>query len=187
MADAKVLQRDVIHRGRVFELAVERVRLPDDREVRLDVLRHPGAAAIVPLTDAGEILLLRQFRHAAGGYLWEIPAGTLERDEQPRACAERELVEEAGMRAREMIALGEIVPVPGYSTERIHLFLARGLSPADQKLDDDELIAEVRPIPVAEALRWLADGTLVDAKSAVAIARAHERGLLAPATAEARS
>jgi ADP-ribose diphosphatase len=187
MPDAKVLQRDVIHRGRVFELAVERVRLPNGREVRLDVLRHPGAAAIVPLTDAGEILLLHQFRHAAGGYLWEIPAGTLERGEEPGACAERELIEEAGMRAREMIALGEVVPVPGYSTERIHLFLARGLSPADQKLDEDELIAEVRPVPVAEVLRWLADGTLIDAKSAVAIARAHERGLLASANPKGRS
>lgn len=173
-----MLHREVVHRGRVFELGTERVRLPDDREVTLDVIRHPGAAAIVPLTDAGEVLLLQQFRHAAGGYLWEIPAGTLEPGEEPLACAERELIEEAGVRAGEMIALGEIVPVPGYSTERIHLFLARGLSPLAQKLDADELIAEVRAIPAAEVVRWLADGTLIDAKSAVAIARARERGLL---------
>lgn len=178
MAGRGVLRREVVHRGRVFELGVERVELPDGREVSLDVLHHPGASAVLPLASDGTILMIRQFRHAAGGYLWEIPAGTLDPGEAPVACAHRELVEEAGVHADEMVSLGEILPVPGYSTERIHLFLARGLHVAAQCLDADELIAEVRPVPVAEVVAWLADGSLVDAKSAVAVARARERGLL---------
>jgi ADP-ribose pyrophosphatase len=178
MPPAAVLNRRVVHAGRVFEVAVERVRLPNGVEVDLDVLRHPGAAAIVPVTDAGEIVLLRQFRHAAGGELWEIPAGTLDAGEEPLDCARRELEEETGMRAADLVALGDVVPVPGYSTERIHLFLARGLTRAEQGLDEDELISEVRAVPAAQALRWVADGTICDAKSAVAICRARERGLL---------
>jgi ADP-ribose pyrophosphatase len=175
---ASVLERRVVHQGRVFELAVERVRLPNGVEVSLDVLRHPGAAAIVPLTDAGEVLLLRQFRHAAGGEIWEIPAGTLAPGETPLACAGRELEEETGMRAGELVSLGDIVPVPGYSTERIHLYLARRLSASQQGLDEDELISEVRAVPAAQAVRWVVDGIIVDAKSAAAICRARERGLL---------
>ncbi|HZR80597.1 MAG TPA: NUDIX hydrolase [Candidatus Binatia bacterium] len=180
---ANVVRRRVVHEGRVFEVAIETVRLPNGVQVDLDVLRHRGAAAIVPVTDAGEIVLLRQFRHAAGGELWEIPAGTLDAGEKPEACAHRELVEETGMRAREMIDLGEIVPVPGYSTERIRLYLARGLTPAKQALDEDELISEVRLVPASEAARWAVDGTIVDAKSVVGICRARERGLLAIAPA----
>ena len=122
--------------------------------------------------------MIRQFRHAADGFLWEIPAGTLDPGESPVDCAHRELAEEARVRAVEMIPLGEILPVPGYSTERIHLFLARGLEAADGRLDADELIAEVRPVPVGEVIAWLRDGSLVDAKSSVAVARARERGLL---------
>lgn len=179
MPPANVLSSRVVHRGRIFELAVDRVRLPNGTEASLEILHHPGAAAVVPLTDDGCILLLRQFRHAVGGELWEIPAGTLGAGEAPAACARRELTEEAGVRAAELVELGEIVPVPGYSTERIHLFLARGLGPAQQSLDDDEVIGEVRAVPAPEALRWVVDGRIVDAKSAVAICRARERGLLA--------
>jgi ADP-ribose pyrophosphatase len=178
MSEATILQRRVVHTGRVFELAVESVRLPNGVAVDLDVLRHPGAAAILPLTDAGEVLLIRQFRHAAGGEIWEIPAGTLNRGEKPFDCAHRELEEEVGMRAAELVELGEIVPVPGYSTERIHLYLARSLTASKQGLDADELISEVRAVPAVEAVRWVVDGTIVDAKSAVAICRARERGLL---------
>jgi len=178
MSPGTILERKVIHRGRVFELGAERVLLPDGREVALDVLRHPGASAILPLTDDGSILMIRQFRHAVDGFLWEIPAGTLDAGEAPLACAHRELAEEARVRASEMLPLGEIVPVPGYSTARIHLFLARGLVAADGRLDEDELITEVRPVPVAEVVGWLRDGSLIDAKSAVALARARERGLL---------
>jgi ADP-ribose diphosphatase len=173
-----VLSRRELHRGRVFTIGVERVRLPNGAETDLEIIRHPGASAIVPLTAQGEILMIRQFRHAADGYIWEIPAGTLAQGEEPLACAHRELEEEAGVRAAEMVELGYILPAPGYASERIFLFLARDLTPARQQFDADEVIAEVRAVPVDEAVRWVADGSVVDAKSAVAILRARERGLL---------
>ncbi|MEW6272480.1 MAG: NUDIX hydrolase [Thermodesulfobacteriota bacterium] len=178
MSRAVVLSRKEIHRGRILDIGIERVRLPSGAETDLEVIRHPGAAAVVPLTERGEILLLHQFRHAVDGMLWEIPAGTLASGESPRDCALRELVEEAGTSAGELLDLGEVVPAPGYTTERIRLFLARSLTPASQNLDDDEVIAEVRPVPVEDVVRKIADGEIVDAKSVVAICRAHERGLL---------
>jgi ADP-ribose pyrophosphatase len=172
------LSRRPIHRGRVLDIGIERARLPNGVTTDLEIVRHPGAAAVVPINADGSVLLIRQYRYAAGGFLWEIPAGTLEPGEEPRVCALRELVEEAGVRAGELIDLGEVVPVPGYSTERISLFAARGLSPASQKLDRDELIEEIRRVPAEEVARMLADGTLIDAKSCVALSRARERGLL---------
>jgi ADP-ribose pyrophosphatase len=178
MSGAVVLSRKQIHRGRVLDIGVERVRLPGGVETDLEMIRHPGASAIVPLTATGEIILVHQFRHAADGMLWEIPAGTLAPDEQPLACAQRELEEETGMRAAELLDLGFILPAPGYTNERIHLFLARGLTPATQKLDVDEVITEIRPVPVADVLRSIAAAELIDAKSVVAICRAQARGLL---------
>jgi ADP-ribose pyrophosphatase len=182
MSTARLIDRRTVLRGRVFEVGVERVNLPNGLEVQLEILRHPGAAAVVPLTDAGEVLLLRQYRYAAGEFLWEIPAGTLEDGESPESCARRELEEEAGVRAREIIELGPIVPVPGYSTERIWLYAARGLEASLQQLERDELVTEVRPTPIDEALRWLSDGTIVDAKTAVALFRAQARSLLGNAS-----
>jgi len=178
MSSAVVLSRKQIHRGRILDIGIERVRLPTGVEAELEMIRHPGAAAVVPLTERGEILLVHQFRHAAGGMLWEIPAGTLAPGETPRACALRELEEEAAMTARELVELGDVLPAPGYTTERIHLFLATGLSASVQKLDEDEVITEVRPVPVAEVLARIASGEIDDAKSVVAVCRARERGLL---------
>jgi ADP-ribose pyrophosphatase len=182
MAESRVLERRSVLKGRVFDIGVERVALPNGVEAQLEILHHPGAAAVVPVTKKGEIILVRQYRHAAGAYLWEIPAGTLEKDEAPERCAARELEEEAGVRASELIDLGTVVPVPGYSTEQIWLFVARGLQPATQKLDRDELVTDVRATPVGEVLRWLVDGTINDAKTAVAIFRAQARGLLGAAS-----
>lgn len=181
MSRAVVLSRRPVHQGRVLDIGVERVRLPSGVETDLEMIRHPGASAIVPLTAKGEILLVHQFRHAADGMLWEVPAGTLAPGEEPIACAHRELEEEAGVRAAEMIDLGYILPAPGYTDERIHLFLARGLAPAAQNLDTDEVITDVRAVPVAEVLRQIASSELIDAKSVVAICRAEARGLLAAA------
>jgi ADP-ribose pyrophosphatase len=179
MPSSRLIERRLVLKGRVFEIGVDRVVLPNGLEVQLEILRHPGAAAVVPLTDAGEVLLLRQYRYASGEFLWEIPAGTLEDGEEPEHCAGRELEEEAGVRAGELVDLGPMVPVPGYSTERIWLYLARGLRPALQRLERDELVTEVRATPIDEALRWLVDGTIVDAKTAIALFRAQALGLLA--------
>lgn len=178
MSTARLLDRQPILRGRVFDLGVERVVLPNGIETKLEILRHPGAAAVVPLTDDGKVLLLRQYRYAADEELWEIPAGTLEQGEAPDRCALRELEEEAGVAASELVDLGEVVPVPGYSTERIWLFAARGLRPCEQRLERDELVTEVRATPAEEVLRWLVDGSIIDAKTSVALFRAQARGLL---------
>jgi len=152
--------------------------LPGGAETDLEILRHPGAAAIVAVTDDEEVVLIRQYRHAVGDYLWEIPAGTRDGEEDPLACARRELTEETGFTAQSWTELGEMLPAPGYASERIYLYLARGLGRAAQKLDEDEVITDVTRIPAGQALRWVTDGTLIDAKSAVALCRAHERGLL---------
>lgn len=178
MADSRVIERRTILQGRVLDVGVERVQLPGGRETELEVLRHPGAAAILALTPANEVVLIRQYRHSAGEYLWEVPAGTREADEPPLDCARRELTEETGFSAQDWTELGEMLPAPGYATEKIHLYLARGLERAEQKLDVDEVITDVRPVPVPEALRWVADGTVSDAKTAVALCRAQLRGLL---------
>ncbi len=170
----KVHDRQLLHRGRVFDFTLETITLENDETVTLEVIRHPGAAAIVAMTDTGALLLLRQYRHAVGGTIWEIPAGTLNDGESPEDCARRELIEETGYAARTWKRLGEITPVPGYSDERIHLFLATDLSPDRQRLDRDELI-QVRSVSVKDALEMIDDGRIQDAKSIAALALAHRR------------
>ena len=132
--------------------------------VDLEVVRHPGAAAIVPIQADGTILMLSQYRHAIGHRIWEIPAGTLDPDEDPEYCAKRELVEETGFSAREWVKLGEITPLPGYSNERIHLYLARQLEAATQKLDEDEIL-DVHQRPFDEVIEMVDNGQIMDAKS----------------------
>ena len=178
MSEARVLERRPVMQGRVFEIAVERVALPGGRETTLEILHHPGAAAIVAVNGRDEVLLIRQFRHAAGGELWEIPAGTRDAGEEPLECARRELIEETGFAAGRWEDLGSMLPVPGYSTEQIYLYFARDLEERAQALDEDEVIAEVRAVPAAQALAWASDGTIVDAKTIVGLFRAQRRGLL---------
>jgi len=155
-----------IYRGRIVDLRVERVTLPNGTAVDLELMHHPGASAVVAVDDDGRVVLLRQYRHAAGGYLWELPAGVLDApDEPPRACAARELTEEAGVEADELTHLGTILTTPGFCDERIHLFLARGLRPAAQRHDADEVIAEIARLPFAEALAMIRRGEIVDGKT----------------------
>jgi len=154
----------VLYRGRVFELVREAVTLPNGHHAALEIIRHPGAAAVVALTGEKEVLLLHQYRHAVGGFIWEIPAGTLEKEESPLACAQRELVEEAGFSAQSWQTLTVITPVPGYSTECVHLFLATDLETATQSLDKDEVI-EVHRVPWSDALEMARDGRIRDAKT----------------------
>lgn len=156
-----------IHRGRVVRLVVETIVLPNGHRMDLEVVRHPGAAAIVALTETDEVLLVRQFRHAAGGFIYEVPAGKLD-GEDPEACARRELAEEAGVEAARMEKLGAIVTTPGFSDEVIHLFLARDLRPAKQELEPDEVLT-VERVPFARALEMCARGELCDAKSMCAL------------------
>jgi ADP-ribose pyrophosphatase len=178
MSAAKLKSRKRIHAGRVFDFELREVELPNGVDCRLEVIVHPGAAAILPVTDAGEILLLRQYRHAAGGEIWEIPAGTREKGEEPIACARRELAEEAGVVANDYVDLGDCLPLAAYSTERIHLFLARGLHEVEQQLEQDEVITEVTALPVARVGEMILAGEIADAKTIIAFARGQLGGWL---------
>jgi ADP-ribose pyrophosphatase len=153
---AETLERVILHKGRVFSLVREKVALENGVTMDLDIVRHPGAAAMVPL--------IRQYRHAAGGFIWEIPAGTLDPDETPVECAKRELVEEIGYSADTWHKLGEITPVPGYSDERIHIFCAMDLSPAIQHLDRDEIL-NVHEVRFEDAVKMVERGEIGDAKT----------------------
>jgi len=153
-----------IYRGRIVDLRLEEVTLPNTLTVTMEMIRHPGAAAVVPLDDEGGVTLIHQFRHAAGGFIWEIPAGKLDGDEAPIACAARELREEAGLAAGELIRLGSILTAPGFCDERIHLFLARQLHPVAQQLEHDEVLT-VQRMPLAAALEMIRSGAIEDAKS----------------------
>lgn len=164
-----------IHRGRVFELHVDGVTLENGVTVDMDVIRHPGAAAIVPLTAQGGVLLIRQFRYAVGADIWEIPAGTMNPGESPLDCARRELEEEVGILAAEWSPLGEITPLPSCSDEVIHIFAARRHAPGRQRLDADELL-ETREMPFDTALSMIAAGAIRDAKTIAALLLA-ARGL----------
>ena len=157
----------VVHRGRSITVQVEEAVLPNGRTVELDVVRHPGASAIVPFEDAHTVLLIRQFRHAAGGFIWEIPAGKLDGD-SPEVCARKELAEEAGRSAGKLVRLSSIFTTPGFTDEVIHLFAAFDLTLVPQALEPDEVI-EVVPTPLARALEMIYAGELRDAKSALAL------------------
>lgn len=165
-------ERRSIYRGRVLDLWIDRVELPNGATAELEVVRHPGAAAMVPLTEAGEVLLVRQYRHATAGWLLEVPAGKLDPGEEPIDCARRELEEEVGARAQELVPLGSIWASPGFTDERIWLFLARQLAAAEQALDADEVLT-VERLDLADAVRRVHSGEICDAKSVCALLRAH--------------
>jgi len=151
-----------------LEFALERVCLPNRTEIELEMVRHPGAAAVVPFINEQEILLIHQYRWATGGWIYEIPAGKLRPDESPRQCAERELAEEIGQRAGKLQSLGSIWTVPGFSDELIHLFMASDLSAVPIAHDPDELI-EIRRVPLHNVFEMVLQGDLCDSKSLSAL------------------
>jgi len=161
---AKVNKCSTIHQGRVFTLVSENITLDNGETIDIDILRHPGASAMIPLYGEDTLILLRQYRHAVGGYIWEIPAGTHQPPESPLACAKRELIEETGFSAAEWQSLGEITPVPAYADERIHIFLARELAPAKQNLDRDEML-DVHQISFDDAVKMIHRGEIQDSKT----------------------
>lgn len=161
---AKVNNRTTIHQGKVFELIRENVTLENGTTTDVEFIEHPGATAVIPFLDDNRIVLLKQYRHALKKYIWEIPAGTLDPREEIISCAKRELIEETGYSARQWHRLGEITPVPGYSDERIHIFLAAQLQPAEQNPDDDEVI-QVQAVDFLKAIEMIGDGEIQDAKS----------------------
>lgn len=168
------VKRTVLHHGRIGEFGIEEVTLPNGQDVRLEILRHPGAAAVVPLHADGTVSLLRQHRHAAGGTIWEIPAGKLDPGEAPDACARRELTEEAGLVAGELTHLSSILTTPAFTDEVIHLYVATGLTEAPPSPEADEIL-EVFRMPLADALGLIRRGELTDAKTMCALLLVAER------------
>jgi ADP-ribose pyrophosphatase len=168
--------RKNIYQGRVVNLNLETVRLPNGATVELEIIHHPGAAAIVPMKDEETVLLIRQYRHAAGGYILEIPAGTLRPGEDPGACAARELEEEIGFRPSALEPLATFFTTPGFTDEVIHIYKATGLTPGKQNLDHDEVL-EVVELPLREAIGRIGDGTIRDGKTIVGLQVAFLRGL----------
>ncbi len=158
-----------LYRGKLVHLTAETVRLPNGHEVELEIVRHPGASAVAAVDDEGGVTLLRQYRHAVGGYLWEVPAGKLEPGETPESCAARELREEAGLSADRLVSTGAIVTCPGFCDELIHLFVATGLRRVPSARAADEVIETVRSVPLADAVAMIATGEIRDAKTIAAL------------------
>ena len=159
--------------GRVINLDIDQVRFPNGKVGELEMIRHSGASAVLPfLGDPGSedpvILLIRQYRYAADGFIYEIPAGRLEAGEPPEECAVRELREETGCTAAKMEHLYTMYTTPGFTDEKIHLFVATGLVRGDSALEQDEFV-EVVPTSMSAALRLIKDGTINDAKTALSI------------------
>jgi ADP-ribose pyrophosphatase len=162
-----------VYSGRIVKLDIDTVRFPDGSVGEMEMIRHPGAAAVVPVAADGDtadptILLIRQYRYAAEGPVWEVPAGRLDPGEDPERCALRELEEEAGARAERIERLTTIYTTPGFLDERIHLFAAHGLSAVPHRREADEFM-EVVPLSLSRILGMIRDGEMVDGKSIVAV------------------
>jgi len=164
----KNLESKILHQGRVFSLRRDRVRMPDGLEASLDIIDHPPAVTLVPVDDEGQILFVRQYRHAIGSEILELPAGVMEAGEPPEVSARREIREETGMSAASLQLLGEFYQVPGYSTEYMYVYLAQGLQPDPLPGDDDEYIT-VERMPVSQAYQMAKMGEIKDAKTLAAL------------------
>ena len=168
---------ETVFRGRIFDVVDDTVRLPTGSETHRLTVTHPGAVVIIPQMQDGTLLLIRQYRHSVRSMLLEFPAGTLEINELPLACAKREICEEVGYSASDWIELGTQYPAPGFCSEVQFGFLARELIPHREQGDEDEII-EIQPMSVAELDQAISDGEMQDAKSMALYARAKSRGLL---------
>ena len=161
--------RERIYEGKVVNLSIDEVTLPNGAVARLEVMQHPGAAAAVPLHEDGTVTILRQYRHAVGGWIWEVPAGKLDKPgEDPLECAQRELAEEAGLAASRWDKLGSIFTTPGFCDEIIHLYLARDLTETPREHEPDEVI-EVHRLPLADALARIPTEEIRDTKTVGAL------------------
>jgi len=156
-------------KGKLLTLITRKARLPNGCRVELEIIRHPGASLIVPFLGQDRIVLLRQLRPVIGSYIYELPAGTLGKNETPLSCARREITEETGYRAARFTRLGRIYPVPGYSTERITVYKAQGLIKRTRNTQRDEIIESI-VVTRKEVRRLFRSGKIVDAKTICALA-----------------
>jgi ADP-ribose pyrophosphatase len=164
----ELLKSEIVYPGRAFTIRRDTLRLPDGHETRLDIVQHIGSVVILPLDDQGNLLFVRQYRHAAGKDLLELPAGTLDEGEAPEACARREVREETGMAAGLLETLGGFYLAPGYSSEYMHVYLATELHPDPLEADADEFLT-VETIPLDTAMAMARRSEIPDAKSLAAI------------------
>lgn len=160
-----------IYSGRVIQLNVERVQLPNGALADLEIVHHPGGAAVAAIDEQQRVCLLRQWRHAAQGWVWELPAGKIDNREPPLETARRELEEEGGVAAEEWLSLGDYFSSPGVFTEVVYLYLAKQLRPLPQRPEQHEVF-EVHWMPFTQALAMALSGELRDGKSLVGLFRA---------------
>jgi len=170
----ELLKSEIVYPGRAFTIRRDTLRLPDGRENSFDIVVHIGSVIILPLDADGQLLFVRQYRHAAGAELLELPAGTLDPGERPEACARREVREETGMAAGKLEHLGGFYLAPGYSTEYMNVYLATELHHNPLEADEDEFLT-VERFPLSKALAMFERGEIQDAKSiaAILLARKH--------------
>lgn len=160
--------RKTIYKGEVVDLGLETVELPNRQIMQLEVIRHPGGAAVVAVNDNKQICLLRQYRHASGGWLWELPAGKIDPGETPEQTIKRELQEEAGLLAEHWESLGSFLSTPGFCDERIYLYFAKDLQHTATEPHPHEVI-EVHWIDYQQALQWIKSGQIEDAKTIIGL------------------
>ena len=158
----RLIGSDTVFEGGLISVRVDEVELADGTRARREVVEHPGAVAVVPLLEDGRVVMIRQYRHAAGKVLWELPAGLVEEGEGPEECARRELGEEVGYEPGELVPLFSTFLSPGFSSEIIHIFLARDLRPVNVASEPDEQIEAV-PVPLAEAVAMVRRGEVQNA------------------------
>lgn len=164
------MSKKIIYQGRIVQLALEHVHLPNGEECELEIVHHPGGAAVVALDENANVCLLRQYRHVVGGWIWELPAGKIDNAEDPKQTAKRELLEEAGLQAKQWHSLGRIMSSPGIFTEVIYLYLAQDLQQFEQQAEPHEVF-EVHWLPLARALTMAQQGEIEDAKTLVGLLR----------------
>ncbi len=167
MQPPRTLRTERRYAGRVFDLIIDEVEYPSGRVGIREIARHPGGAVVVPLQDDRTVVLVRQYRHPVDSYVIELPAGKLEPGEDPAHCATRELAEETGYEATSLTRLTSIYTTPGFCSEILHLYLARGLRPTGrgQQLEEGEQTLTLLPTPLDEALAMIERGEIVDGKS----------------------
>ncbi|OJU14167.1 MAG: ADP-ribose pyrophosphatase [Clostridiales bacterium 43-6] len=167
LSEKTVSQKYMFH-GRIIHMRVDDILLPNGKEAEREVVEHPGGVCVAALTEDNEIFFVRQFRYPYGQVLLEIPAGKLERGEDPLTCGKRELLEEAGVIAEKYTSLGILYPTPGYCNEIIHMYLAEDLRLAHQNLDEDEFLT-VEKIPLKTAVEMIVNHKVPDAKTQAAV------------------
>jgi len=170
----RVEAEETIFQGRIIRLVARDLVLPNGRRTKFHIVEHPGAVAIVPVHANGDVVLLKQFRPSIGEEIYEIPAGTIEKGEAPLATAKREIIEETGFKAKQWSKIAEFYTAPGFCTERMHVYVAKGLSPAQLPGDADEILKPVR-MSIDAALKLIRTQKIRDAKTIAGLMIYHGR------------